>query len=102
MPFSESGDWEIAYRHYFDEEGHTFCFEKEESIFDESVSGGVVRQISNMYYRNNFTLILETDKITDVKDRTLKRKQDEFDFRNYKFKIYKNLNDCLLGYHLVM
>ena len=37
-PFSESGDWDISYEHYFDDEGNVFAFYKDESIFDNTVN----------------------------------------------------------------
>src|ERR1700761_6016690 len=42
IPYSQSGDWYIEWKHYFDNKGNTFCFSDRQSIFNDNVKGGVV------------------------------------------------------------
>jgi hypothetical protein len=41
FPFSESGDWNIIYTHYFDKTGKTFAFERQTNFFNSVCSEGV-------------------------------------------------------------
>ena len=45
-PYSESGDWYIAYVHYFDEEGKTFAFVKQVNSFNSICTEGVSYETS--------------------------------------------------------
>ena len=66
MPYSESGDWYIEYRHYFDNSGNTIAFERITNVFDSDVKGGVIYETLINYYLPGLKL---KDKIY-----TLKRK----------------------------
>ncbi|WP_394772307.1 hypothetical protein [Mucilaginibacter sp.] len=98
IPFSESGDWDIEYKHYFDEQGLTFAFSKEESVFDENVKGGVVREILLNYYDETFKNIRQINRLTDKDYKAIKKRKNGYDFREYKYSIFKNLSSCLNGY----
>jgi len=97
IPYSESGDWNIEYKHYFDEQGNTYAFYREESIFGD-VKGGVLRKILLNYYDHNFNNINQVNSLTDKDYKLIKVNKDLYDFRDYKYSIYKNLNNCLAGY----
>lgn len=99
-PFSESGDWAIVYKHYFDDEGNTFVFIEQQSIFDDEVKGGIVRELLVNYYGDSFKKLKQINKITDADYLPIKRSRGDFDFRDDEYDIYKNLNDCLKGYNI--
>ncbi|MGZ3822843.1 MAG: hypothetical protein ACXVB6_19770, partial [Mucilaginibacter sp.] len=100
IPYSESGDWYIECRHYFDDSGKTFAFIKRETVFDESVKGGVAVEELLKYYDVNFTVINQSFRLTDKDDNLLRRDKNEFNFRTDEYAIYKNSIDCLLAYHI--
>ncbi|BAU52245.1 hypothetical protein [Mucilaginibacter gotjawali] len=100
IPYSESGDWFIEYKHYFDERGNTFAFSKEESIFDDSVKGGIVRTTLLKYFDAGFKNISQVDKLTDKDGNEIKKNKNNFNFREYKYAIYKSVKDCLDGYYI--
>jgi hypothetical protein len=100
MPYSESGDWYIEYKNYFDNNGRTFVFSKRETVFDDSVKGGVAMEELFNYYDAGFKIINQKHSLTDKDEKPIKRNNNEFDFRDYKYNIYKNLNACLAGYHI--
>lgn len=100
VPYSQSGDWYEEFKHYYNNDGKTIAFSKRVTVFDESVTGGVAVFSTLHYYGSNFNLISQTNKLTDVKGKSLKRKVNEFDFRDDKYTIYKNVKDCLAGYHI--
>ncbi len=97
---SESGDWNIIYEHYFDERGYTFAFYKEESIFNDNVKGGIVRQTLLNYYDEKFKNISQASKLLDEKYHPLEKGDNNFDFPADKSSIYKNLQECLAGYNV--
>jgi hypothetical protein len=97
-PESESGDWDIIYKHYFDENGNTFAFYQSEALFTDQVKGGVAGKELLRYYDPLFKTISQTNQLVDVDHKPLKAKESELDFREYKYSIYKNVKECLAGY----
>ena len=100
IPYSESGDWYIEYKNYFDNNGKTFCFRKKETVFDDSVKGGVAMEELFNYYDKNFNILSKIEKLTDKDEKTLKRTKTDFGFPEYKYSVCKNLNECLVKYHI--
>lgn len=100
MPYSQSGDWYIQYRHYFDDNGNLYAFSKTETVFDDSVKGGLAMEILVRYYDRHFNVISQTYRLTDKDEKLLKRKKQEFDFREYHYRIYPNVADCLKAYNI--
>lgn len=96
-PYSESGDWDIVYRHYFDGSGNTIAFYRSESIFDDNIKGGVARKELLKYY-DQAKSIAQISALLNVDWKPLKAKESDLEFRDYKYNIYKNLKDCLAGY----
>jgi hypothetical protein len=66
------------------------------------VKGGVVVEELTTYYNKGFKTIESKSRLTDKDDKTISRKRSEFDFRNYKYNIYKNVNECLNAFHIVI
>jgi len=100
IPCSQSGDWYIEWKHYFDADGKTFCFSDRQSIFNDEVKGGVVVDETVNYYNIEFKKIESKSRMTDKDDKAISRKKSEFDFRDYKYSIYKNVDECLKAYHI--
>ena len=99
-PFSESGDWDISYEHYFDENGNVFAFYKDESIFNDNVKGGIIRSRLLIYYNKDFKAIKQSNWLADEKGNVVKADKTKFDFRDYKYTIYKTLAGCLKALNL--
>ncbi|GAA4308983.1 hypothetical protein [Nibribacter koreensis] len=95
MPYSESGDWDIMYSHYFTEEGKTFAFEKLVSAFNtfcpnnELVDDVTREKVINLY-SPSFTRIDSTYKMTDEKGKDITSKKCELQV-NSETMIFKNL-----------
>jgi hypothetical protein len=99
-PFSESGDWNVVYKHYFDGDGNTCAFSKLESLFDDGVKGGIVRELLTNYYDKNFKILKQIDKLTDQEYKPVKKSKNDFNFRNDKYEVYKDAKECLAGYNI--
>jgi hypothetical protein len=100
IPYSQSGDWYIERKHYFDIDGKTFCFSNRQSIFNDDVKGGVVVEETVNYYNSEFKQIESKTRLTDKDDKTISRNIREFDFHDDKYSIYKNVNECLNAFHI--
>lgn len=99
-PYSQSGDWYIECKHYFGTHEKTFAFRKRETVFDESVKGGVAMETFFRFYDDKFNLTNKTYRITDKDDKLINRNKNEFDFRDFKETVYKNVSDCLKAYNI--
>jgi len=100
IPHSQSGDWYIEWKHYFDANGKTFCFSNRQSVFNDDVNGGVAVDETVDYYNTEFKQIESKSRLTDKDDKTISRNKGEFDFRDNKYNIYKNANECLKAFHI--
>lgn len=98
LPFSESGDWFISNAHYFDEQGNTYAFEQQETVFDDEVKGGVIKHVIRKLYGEHFENVLTINKITDTHDKAIPNKA--YDFPSDKYVIYPNLANCLAAYRI--
>lgn len=49
-PFSESGDWDIVYRSYYDARGRIFAFERTAGFFNSSCTSGALYETMIKYF----------------------------------------------------
>ena len=101
IPFSESGDWDIVHKYYFDDHGNTFAFLKQASIFNDDLKGGVVREILLNYYDQKFKNISQVTKLTDKDYRSIRKNKNSYDFPDDQSVIYKNLSECVAAYNII-
>lgn len=96
-PESESGDWDIEYKHYFDSEGRPFTFFRQESIFDDDGKDTIIRERLFDFYTADFKKVGETKGLFDKDYKPLRSKKKNFDFRDFPYPIYKDVKSCLKG-----
>lgn len=100
LPYSESGDWIIAHKHYFDTNGNTFVFTKDESRFTDQVPGGMLWEKLVTYYDGDFNIVHQVNKLIDNNNRPVAGKKNEYDLMDDVYKVYKNADACLNAYHI--
>ena len=100
-PTSESGDWDIAYVHYFDENGRIIAFERRTGFFNSECTDEAAHETVCCYYDPAFKEILRTYKLTDNNGKNLVKTKCVFNYDFNDYKIYKNLSNCLKGYKLI-
>ena len=101
IPYSESGDWNVKCQYYFDKQGNMYAFYKEESVFaGEDGSSDVVRDLLVKYYDSDFNIINSKNWITDMHYKKIMGNTNNFDFPDFKYRIYKNLDQFLAAYHI--
>lgn len=100
IPYSQSGDWYVEFKHYYNGDGSVFAFGKRETVFDDRVKDGVAILSLSKFYDASLYLIHQSMRLTDIHEKPLKAKKQDFNFRNDKYIIYKNLSECLAAYHI--
>jgi hypothetical protein len=86
FPFSESGDWNIMFTHYFDKDGKTFAFERQSNFFNSICTDGVAYETRTEFYNSDFQLIDKTYKLVDEKNKTLQKDSCQFPY-DYEYKV---------------
>ena len=76
FPISESGDWTLELKHYFNKDGKTIVFEKRISFFNEDCAEGAITEVSTDLFANNFKLHATIKSLQDSKGNSLA--QDHF------------------------
>ena len=99
-PYSQSGDWYIECKHYFNSNGKTFAFSKRETVFDDSVKGEVAMETFLWFYNDNFEVTEKDYRLTDGDDKLIKKNKNDFDFRDFKEQIYSNTSNCLKAFNI--
>jgi hypothetical protein len=91
FPFSQSGDWNIIFTHYFDKNGKTFAFERQTNFYNSICTDGVAFETRTEFYNSDFKLIEKTYKLVDEKNGTLKLDSCQFPY-DYEYKISSNID----------
>jgi hypothetical protein len=86
------------YIHYFDEQGNTYAFRRKEGMFFEGAKSKLILDDHLMYYNKDFSVIGESDTVKDINHQPIKLTQEERNKMDFKYNIYRNLNNCLNGY----
>jgi len=94
FPFSESGDWNIIFTHYFDKDGKTFAFEKQANFFNSICTDGVAYENQTKYYSTDFQLIDDKYSLIDQNGKELTILNCQFPY-NFDYKIFKDISEFL-------
>ncbi len=98
-PTGESGDWDIAYRSYFDKNGKLFAFERKAGFFNSECTDGVAHEVSVKYYSQNANLIDSTYSLIDDNKKSLMKSKCNFNY-NFSYTIYKSSENYIKANHL--
>lgn len=98
-PYSESGDWDLEYTHYFDADGRTFAYQKRANAF-ALPNDGVAYETTLDYFGPGLKRIRHSYKLVDQNDKPL-GKEYAFD-RGPAIddKLYPTAVKCLKAYHI--
>lgn len=94
FPFSKSGDWNIIFTHYFDNDGKTFAFERQTNFFNSICTEGVAYETRTEFFNSDFQLIDKTYKLVDKENRTLQNDSCQFPY-DYEYKISADIDKYL-------
>lgn len=96
FPFSESGDWNIAYESYFDEKGNLVAFIRNCSFFN-SKCADIVHEKSEFFYTADHNLVMKTYEIKDGKNKILDYNKCDFRYR-FPYTKFTTLTDYLANH----
>ena len=68
FPTSQSGDWTLDLKHFFNEQGETFAFEKRLVFFNDECGDGVVIETLTDFFTKGFKRIGTLRQLRDGKD----------------------------------
>lgn len=92
MPYSETNDWFIAYRSYFDSTGNLFAFQKLNNFLkNKCVKGAAVEKITK-FYNGKSQLLDSVYTLTDTNNKPLDASACDF-WANFPYKVIPNLKD---------
>ena len=94
FPFSESGDWDITFSHYYDENGKTFAFERKTNFFNSVCTDGVAFETKTEFYDINFKSINKIYNLIDEKKQDLRNKNCELPY-DYEYKVSADIDQYL-------
>ncbi|GAB3239151.1 hypothetical protein GCM10027346_32180 [Hymenobacter seoulensis] len=72
-PVSESGDWNLTYPHYFDQQGRTFAFKRETAFFNSGCTESVAFKTITHYYNASHREVHKTTTLVDDMGKRLHR-----------------------------
>jgi len=93
-PFSESGDWDIEYLHYYDDKGKIFSFERSTNFFNSICTEGVAYENIVEFYNPDFIKINRSYSLVDEARKNLKKEDCVMNY-DFQFSINNNLRDYL-------
>jgi hypothetical protein len=93
-PLSESGDWDIEYLHYFDNNGKIFSFERNTNFFNSICTEGVAYESLVEFYNSDFIRINSTTSLVDEARKNLKKEDCVMNY-DFPYSINKNLKEYL-------
>ena len=93
-PFSESGDWYIEYKHYFNDTGETFAFERRTNFFNSICTEDVAYEVITDFYDVDFRKLHQVYSLTDLQGDSLNKEECEFHY-DYPYKVSPSLEAYL-------
>jgi hypothetical protein len=93
IPFSDSGDWDISYKSYFDKNGRLFAFEREAGFFNSQCTKndvGAAHEKLTRYYNGSQPVDSIYQLVGDDKKPLIKSKCTFY--YNFPYKVITNIN----------
>jgi len=94
FPYSESGDWNIGYAHYFENKGRTFSFERKTNFLNSICTDGVAYEIIVEFYNSDFNRVDRIYYLVDENNKELVKKDCTLNY-DYPYKVSNNLKSYL-------
>lgn len=92
IPFSPKDDWFIAYKHYFDENGKLFAFQRQNNFFKSECTKGAALENLTVFYDTNFRVLDSIYTLTDSNKKKLEPGSCKFPF-NFPYSVPKSFDE---------
>jgi hypothetical protein len=96
FPMSESEDYNLSYKNYFDKKGNIIAFERRCNSFNGGCAE-IIREESKYFYDDSHQLIKKTYRITDGDNKEIDYKNCVFNYR-FKYKQRMTINEYMKKY----
>lgn len=93
-PYSESGDWDIGYTHYFDSLGQTYAFNRLTSFYNSLCAADIAIESITTYFNANHDMIDSTYQLKDRSDHILIPDSCQFPY-DFPYKTFSSCKECL-------
>ncbi len=95
FPTSESGDWFIGYRYYFDESsGVILVFQRVANFFNSTCQSGLAKELSTYYFSTTGEILAKSYSLVNNDGEDLASKLCFFPY-DYKYDVVKSSDDIL-------
>ena len=99
MPFSETNNWWVEYNHYFNAEGKTIVFEGLTNTQNNDMDADEWHEVYEKAFDTNFKVVGKYYYLGNRWDKKMKY-TGQLDSLRFTHTIYKNVDECLAGYHI--
>lgn len=92
LPYSETSDWFIAYKSYFDTTGHIFSFQRQNNFMGSQCARGAALESLTIFYYDTFAAVDSSYTLTDSYKKPLDRSTCKFPY-NFTYKVFRTVNE---------
>ena len=92
MPFSETSDWFIAYKSYFDTTGTLYSFQRINNFLNNGCTRGAAMENMVKYYDASFKVQDSTYTLTDTYKKPLEKGACKFPY-NFPYQVFRTLKE---------
>jgi hypothetical protein len=85
-PFSETGDWDIVYRSYYDARGRIFAFERTAGFYNSTCTTGPLYENLTRFFNTQGQVVATEQTYTDEKGVAIKDKPCDFPY-NFPYEV---------------
>ncbi len=90
LPFSDTNDWFISYKHYFDTAGHLYAFQRINNFLKSECVRGALMENSLKLYDEHFKLVDSSYTLTDTYKKPVDAKGCKFPY-NFAYDVSSSL-----------
>jgi hypothetical protein len=85
-PFSESGDWDIVYRSYYDAQGRIFAFERTAGFFNSTCTQGALYETMIKFFDAQGQVLATEHSYQDENGKAIQNKPCDFPY-NFPYEV---------------
>ena len=98
-PFSQSGEWDIVYRSYYDEQGRIFAFERTAGFFNSACTSGALYQTLVKFFNQQGQVIATEQTFQDQEGKPIQDKPCDFPY-DFPYEVVTDVNTYCRKLHL--
>lgn len=92
LPYNAANDYFMAYKNYFDENGHLYVFQRLANFFGSGCTTGAAVENLTRYYATDFSPVDSVYTLTDTNKKELDKSKCKFPY-NFPYRVYQTLDE---------